>query len=73
MKLWAAECNAFRLIFFTMTFFSIGLVIDVKKFFQEVFGKLNLAYVTMIVVLIIPFAYGVSWLAFHGMVPPMVR
>ena len=73
MKLWAAECNPFRLIFFTMTFFSIGLIIDVKKFFQEGFGRVNLAYVTVIIAVIFPFAYGISWLAFHGVIPPMAK
>ncbi|MGG6549379.1 UNVERIFIED_CONTAM: hypothetical protein NY100_28575, partial [Prevotella sp. 15_C9] len=36
----AGEANVFRVIFFILTFFSIGVLSDFRKLWQQGFGKL---------------------------------
>jgi magnesium-transporting ATPase (P-type) len=40
----AGEANVFRVIFFILTFFSIGVVSDFRKLWQQGFGKLAAVY-----------------------------
>ena len=73
VKLGALEANGFRTIFFAMTFFSIGLAVDVKKFREAGFLKMAAAYAACLLVIIAPFALMVSWMAFHGILPPITK
>jgi uncharacterized membrane protein YadS len=68
-----AQTNVFRGIFFVMTFFAIGVVSDFRKLWQEGIGKLALVYVLCLFGFIIWVGLAVSWLFFHGVLPPLVK
>ena len=67
-----AEANVFRGIFFVMTFFTIGVVSDFRKLWQEGIGKLALVYVLCLFGFIIWIGLAISWVFFHGVMPPVV-
>lgn len=71
-KLATAESNIFRVLFFVMTFFTIGLVSNFKKLWAEGIGKLALVYVVCLFGFIIWIGLIISWVFFHGIVPPTV-
>ena len=62
--------DAFRKFFFALAFFSIGLSADFKRLWQEGFGKLILVYVVCLFGFVIWIGLGISWLFFHGIMPP---
>ena len=66
-----AQANLFRGIFFTMTFFTIGVVSDFRKLWQEGIGKLALAYTLCLFGFIIWIGLAISWIFFHGVTPPL--
>ncbi len=66
------ECDAFRGLFFAMTFFAIGLAAHFKKLWGEGLGRLALVYVVCLFGFIIWIGLGISWLFFHGVKPPIV-
>ncbi len=63
--------NIFRGIFFTMTFFTIGLVSNFKKLWEEGIGKLAAVYVISLFGFIIWVGLIISWIFFHGVKPPL--
>ncbi len=63
--------NVFRGIFFTMTFFTIGLVSNFKKLWEEGIGKLAAVYVISLFGFIIWIGLAISWVFFHGVKPPL--
>ncbi len=63
--------NIFRGIFFTMTFFTIGLVSNFKKLWEEGIGKLAAVYVISLFGFIIWIGLLISWIFFHGVKPPL--
>ncbi|MBS1859817.1 MAG: putative sulfate exporter family transporter, partial [Acidobacteria bacterium] len=65
--------NAFRGIFFVMTFFTIGIVSDFRRLWQEGIAKLALVYVLCLFGFIIWVGLGISWLFFHGVKPPVLQ
>ena len=65
-----AESNIFRVLFFVMTFFTIGLVSNFKKLWEEGIGKLALVYVVCLFGFIIWIGLVISWIFFHGLMPP---
>ena len=65
-----AESNIFRVLFFVMTFFTIGLVSNFKKLWEEGIGKLALVYVVCLFGFIIWIGLVISWVFFHGIMPP---
>jgi uncharacterized membrane protein YadS len=67
-----AEANVFRGIFFVMTFFTIGVVSDFRKLWEEGIGKLALVYVICLFGFIIWIGLFISWLFFHGLKPPLI-
>ena len=69
-KLATAETNVFRVLFFAMTFFTIGVASDFRKLGQEGIGRLALVYVVCLFGFIIWVGLAVSWIFFHGIVPP---
>ena len=66
------EANGFRSIFFAMTFFSIGVVSNFEKLWEEGIGRLAAVYVVCLFGFIIWIGLLISWLFFHGVKPPIV-
>jgi uncharacterized membrane protein YadS len=67
----AGEANAFRVIFFILTFFSIGVLSDFRKLWQDGFGKLAAVYVVSLFGFVIWVGLMISWLFFAGFTPPL--
>ena len=65
------QANVFRGIFFVMTFFTIGVVSNFRKLWQEGIGKLALVYVLCLFGFIIWIGLAISWVFFHGVTPPV--
>lgn len=66
------EANVFRSFFFALTFFSIGLVSNFKKLWEEGIGRLAAVYVISLFGFIIWIGLLISWLFFHGVKPPII-
>jgi len=64
------QANVFRGIFFVMTFFTIGVVSNFRKLWEEGIGRLALVYVVCLFGFIIWVGLLISWLFFHGVRPP---
>ena len=69
-RLATAESNIFRVLFFVMTFFTIGLMSNFRKLWEEGIGRLALVYVVSLFGFIIWIGLVISWIFFHGIVPP---
>jgi hypothetical protein len=65
------EANAFRVIFFILTFFSIGVLSNFKKLWQEGLGKLAAVYFVSLFGFVIWVGLLISWLFFSGIKPPL--
>jgi uncharacterized membrane protein YadS len=63
--------NIFRVMFFTLTFFTIGIVSNFKKLWEEGIGKLAAVYVISLFGFIIWIGLLISWIFFHGVKPPL--
>ena len=66
------EASVFRAIFFVMTFFTIGVMSNFRKLWEEGIGKLAAVYVVCLFGYIIWIGLLISWLFFHGVKPPIV-
>jgi uncharacterized membrane protein YadS len=66
-----AEANTFRVIFFVLTFFSIGILSNFKKLWQEGIGKLAAVYLLSLFGFVIWVGLIISWLFFSGVKPPL--
>ena len=64
--------NSLRLIFFVLTFFTIGLVSNFRRLWAEGIGKLAAVYCVCLFGFIIWVGLFISWLFFHGVKPPLV-
>lgn len=71
-KLATAESNVFRQLFFAMTFFTIGVVSNFKKLWEEGIGRLAVVYLVCLFGFIIWVGLAISWIFFHGVTPPVV-
>lgn len=71
-KLATNGSNSFRVMFFVLTFFTIGVVSNFKKLWEEGIGKLAAVYVLCLFGFIIWIGLVISWIFFHGIKPPMV-
>jgi hypothetical protein len=71
MKASMGEANVFRGIFFVMTFFTIGVVSNFRKLWEEGIGKLALVYVLCLFGFIVWIGLAISWIFFHGLKPPL--
>jgi uncharacterized membrane protein YadS len=69
-RLSTGESNVFRVLFFVMTFFTIGLVSNFRKLWEEGIGKLALVYLVCLFGFIIWIGLVISWIFFHGIMPP---
>jgi len=65
------EANTVRVIFFILTFFSIGVLSNFKKLWQEGIGKLAAVYVISLFGFVIWVGLLISWLFFAGIKPPL--
>jgi hypothetical protein len=68
----AAGTNALRLIFFLITFFTIGVISDFRKLWAEGIGKLTVVYLVGLFGFIIWVGLLIAWIFFHGYKPPVV-
>jgi uncharacterized membrane protein YadS len=66
------EANTFRVIFFILTFFSIGVLSNFKKLWADGLGKLAAVYVVSLFGFIIWVGLLISWIFFSGVKPPLV-
>ncbi len=67
------QANVFRSIFFVMTFFAIGTLSNFRKLWEEGIAKLAAVYVLCLFGYIIWVGLFISWLFFHGIMPPIVK
>ena len=64
--------NGFRVLFFLMTFFTIGVVSNFRKLREEGIGRLAVVYVVCLFRFIIWVGLFISYAFFHGMTPPVI-
>jgi uncharacterized membrane protein YadS len=67
-----AEGNVFRVIFFVLTFFSIGVLSDFRRLWDEGLAKLVAVYVLTLFGFVVWVGLLISWLFFAGVKPPLV-
>jgi uncharacterized membrane protein YadS len=66
------QMDIFRVLFFVMTFFTIGVVSNFRKLWSEGIGKLAAVYFLCLFGFIIWLGLLISWIFFHGLKPPIV-
>ncbi len=71
LKVAVGEANNFRVIFFILTFFSIGILSNFRKLWADGIGKLAAVYFVSLFGFIIWAGLIISWLFFHGVKPPL--
>jgi uncharacterized membrane protein YadS len=65
------EANTFRGIFFVLTFFTIGVMTNFRKLWEEGIGKLAAVYLICLFGFIIWVGLVISWMFYGGVKPPM--
>jgi uncharacterized membrane protein YadS len=70
-KVVTAGTDLFRILFFVLTFFTIGVTTNFKKLWQEGIGRLAAVYVVCLFGFIVWIGLAISWLFFHGVKPPL--
>jgi hypothetical protein len=58
-------------IFFVLTFFSIGVLSDFRRLWQDGLGKLAAVYVVSLFGFVVWVGFVISWLFFAGIKPPL--
>jgi hypothetical protein len=66
-----AEMDIFRVLFFVLTFFTIGVISNFKKLWEEGIGRLAAVYLLCLFGFIIWVGLAISWIFFHGIKPPI--
>jgi uncharacterized membrane protein YadS len=66
------QANVFRVIFFILTFFSIGVLSNFRKLWEDGLGKLAAVYFVSLFGFVIWVGLVISWLFFAGVKPPLV-
>jgi hypothetical protein len=66
------QANALRTFFFALCFFSIGLITNVRKLWAAGMGRIVGVYVVCLFGFIIWIGLFVSWLFYHGIMPPVI-
>ncbi len=69
-KAMTGSIDTFRVLFFALTFFSIGAVSNFRKLREEGIGRLALVYVVCLFGFIVWIGLFISFVFFHGMKPP---
>jgi hypothetical protein len=65
------EANTFRVIFFVLTFFTIGVMSNFRRLWAEGIGKLAAVYVVTLFGFIVWVGLVISWIFFHGIQMPV--
>jgi uncharacterized membrane protein YadS len=65
------EANGFRVLFFLLTFFSIGVMSDFRALWREGLAKLAAVYIVALFGFVIWTGLIISWLFFAGVKPPL--
>ena len=65
------EANTFRVIFFILTFFSIGILSNFRKLWEQGIAKLAGVYLLSLFGFVIWVGLLISWLFFAGVKPPL--
>lgn len=65
------EANVFRVVFFVLTFFSIGVLSNFRKLWEDGIGKLAAVYLVSLFGFVVWVGLIISWLFFHGVKPPL--
>jgi uncharacterized membrane protein YadS len=65
------EVNTLRVIFFTLTFFSIGVLSNFRKLWEDGLAKLAAVYVLSLFGFVIWVGLAISWIFFAGVKPPL--
>jgi magnesium-transporting ATPase (P-type) len=66
-----AEANTFRMIFFILTFFSIGVLSDFRKLWRAGIGKLASVCVVSLFGFVVWVGLAISFVFFAGVKPPL--
>jgi uncharacterized membrane protein YadS len=66
------EAKVLRVIFFTLTFFSIGVMSNFRKLWEDGLGQLAAVYVVSLCGFVVWVGFVISWLFFAGVKPPLV-
>ena len=67
-----SQMDAFRVLFFVMTFFTIGAISNFRKLWAEGIGKLAAVYLLCLFGFIVWVGLLISYIFFHGIKPPLV-
>ena len=67
------QANIFRVLFFCLTFFTIGVISNFRKLWEEGIGRLAAVYAVGLFGFIIWFGLIISWVFFGGVHPPLVH
>jgi uncharacterized membrane protein YadS len=62
--------DVFRVMFFVLTFFTIGVVSNFRKLWEEGIGRLAAVYLVCLFGFIVWIGLAISWIFFHGINPP---
>ena len=65
------QANTFRGIFFVLTFFTIGVMTNFRRLWEEGIGKLAAVYLVSLFGFIIWVGLVISWLFYGGVKPPL--
>ncbi len=65
------EANTFRVVFFILTFFCIGVLSNFRTLWQEGIGRLAAIYVISLFGFVVWVGLLISWLFFSGVHPPL--
>lgn len=66
------QANGLRTLFFALCFFSIGLITNVRKLWDAGMGRIVAVYSVCLFGFILWVGLLVSWLFYHGIMPPVV-
>jgi uncharacterized membrane protein YadS len=70
-KTMTAGTDIFRVLFFVLTFFTIGVTSNFRKLWEEGIGRLAMVYIVCLFGFVIWIGLLISWLFFHGVKPPL--
>ncbi|ABO49982.1 conserved hypothetical protein 698 [Desulforamulus reducens MI-1] len=66
------HANGFRTLFFALCFFSIGLITNVRKLWDAGMGRIVAVYTICLFGFILWVGLFISWIFYHGILPPIV-
>lgn len=71
-KVATAGTNSLRVLFFLITFFTIGVMSDFRKLWEEGIGRLAIVYLICLFGFILWIGLLISYIFFHGVKPPII-